>query len=94
MPLKEAILQQYSVLCAEKVKMNAAMINIRWLTKARSHWLVTVRGRQVLVNSMKQMGVLTMEQLLVQQLPESECLLKDGAPKYAVINSNHCIMTA
>ena len=94
MPPKQAILQQYSILLAEKVQMNVAMIDIRQLMKAGSHWLVTLRGRQVLMNSMKEMGVLTMEHLLVQQLPESKCFLKDGAPKYMVINGNHCIMTA
>ena len=94
MPPKEAILQWYGVLLAEKVQMNVTMIDIRWQTKARSHWLVTSRGHQVLVNLMKEMGVLMMEHLLVQQLPESKCFLKDGAPKYMVINGNHCIMTA
>jgi hypothetical protein len=74
--------------------MNAAMINIGWLMKAGSHQLVTSRGRQVLMNSMKEMGVLMMEHLLIQQLPESECILKDGVPEYMVIDSNHCIMTA
>jgi hypothetical protein len=70
------------------------MIDIGWLMKARSHQLVTVRGHQVLMKLMKEMGILMMECLLVQQLPESECLLKDSVPKYAVINSNHHIMTA
>jgi len=59
--------------------MNVTMIDIGWLMKARSHQLVMVRGRQVLMNSMKEMGVLMMECLLIQQLPESKCLLKDGA---------------
>jgi hypothetical protein len=94
MPPKEAILQQYSVLLAEKVQMNVAMIDIGWLTKARSHQLVMSRGCQVLVNSMKEMGILTMEHLLIQQLPESKCILKDGAPEYMVIDGNHHIMTA
>jgi hypothetical protein len=70
------------------------MIDIGWLTKAGSHWLVTSRGCQVLMNLMKEMGVLTMEHLLVQQLPESKCILKDGVPKYMVIDGNHCVMTA
>jgi hypothetical protein len=94
MPPKEAILQQYGVLLAEKVQMNVAMIDIRWLMKARSHWLVMSRGCQVLMNLMKEMGVLTMEHLLIQQLPESKCILKDGAPKYMVIDGNHHTMTA
>jgi hypothetical protein len=94
MPPKEVIIKRYGVLSAEKVTLNVATIDIGWLTKARSHQLVMARGRQVLMKSMKEMGVLTMECLLVQQLPESECLLKDGAPKYAVIDSNHCVMTA
>jgi hypothetical protein len=94
MPPKEAIIKQYGVLSAEKVTLNAAMIDIGQLMKARSHQLVTARGHQVLMKLMKEMGVLMMERLLVQQLPESECLLKDGVPKYAVINGNHHVMTA
>ncbi len=94
MPPKEAILQWYGVLSAEKVQMNATMINIRWLMKAGSHQLVTARGRQVLMDSMKEMGVLTMEWILVQQLPQSKCILNDGVPKYAIINSNHHVTTA
>ncbi|ELR21855.1 uncharacterized protein ACA1_386940 [Acanthamoeba castellanii str. Neff] len=40
------------------------------------------------------MGVLTMERLLVQELPPSQCILKDGMPEYCIINSNHHIQTA
>ncbi|KIC70675.1 hypothetical protein DB44_GR00030 [Candidatus Protochlamydia amoebophila] len=65
----------YGVLSAEKVQMNVTMIDIRWLMKAGSHQLVMVRGRQVLVDLMKEMGVLMMECILVQQLPQSECIL-------------------
>jgi hypothetical protein len=35
-----------------------------------------------------------MECLLVQQLPPSQCILKDGMPEYSVIDSNHHIQTA
>ncbi len=94
LPLKEVILKRYSVLLAEKVQLNVTMIDIGWLMKAGSHWLVTARGRQVLVNSMNEMGILTMECLLVQQLPESEWILNNGAAEYVVIDSNHHVMTA
>ncbi len=94
MPPKDTILQQYGVLSADMVQMNAATINIRQLTKAGTHQLVTVRGHQVLMDSMKQMGVLTMEHILIQQLPPLECILNNSAPEYTVINSNHHIMTA
>jgi len=56
--------------------------------------VVTVRGRRVLMNSMNNMGILTMEHLLIQQLPQAECILNDGKPKWAIIDSNHHIMTA
>ncbi len=94
MPPKDTILQQYGVLLADMVQMNAAVIDIGRLTKAGTHRLVMARGRQVLVDSMKQMGVLTMECILIQQLPPLECILNDGVPKYTVINGNHRVMTA
>ncbi len=94
MPLKDTILQQYGMLLADMINMNTAMINIGQLPKARTHQLVMARGRQVLVDAMKQMGVLTMEHILIQQLPASECILNDGVIEYTVINSNHCVMTA
>ncbi len=56
--------------------------------------MVMARGCQVLMDSMKEMGVLTMECILVQQLPQSECILNDSAPEYAIIDGNHHVMTA
>ncbi len=94
MPPKDVILQRYGMLLAEMVQMNAAMIDIGQLMKAGTHQLVMVRGRQVLVDLMKQMGVLTMERILIQQLPALECILNNNAPEYMVINGNHCVMTA
>ncbi len=35
-----------------------------------------------------------MEKLLVQQLPEDECVLKDGKPKYQIVDGNHHVTTA
>jgi hypothetical protein len=81
MPLEEALLKHYGVLCADHVKMNTATININQMMKSGSHWLVTARGHRVLSTSMNEMGILTMECLLVQELPPSQCILKDGMPE-------------
>ena len=62
--------------------------------KAGSHQMVMARGHQVLVDLMKEMGVLMMEHILIQQLPQSECILNNGAPEYAIIDGNHHVMTA
>ncbi len=35
-----------------------------------------------------------MEKLLVQQLPKDECVLKDGKPKYWIVDGNHHVTTA
>jgi hypothetical protein len=43
---------------------------------------------------MNKMGVLMMEHLLVQELPPSQCILKDGMPEYCIIDGNHCVQTA
>jgi hypothetical protein len=94
MPPEEALLKHYGVLCADHVKMNAATIDIDRMTKSGTHWLVTTRGHRVLSTLMNKMGVLTMEHLLVQELPPSQCILKDGMPEYCIINSNHHIQTA
>ena len=44
--------------------------------------------------AMQQMGILRMEHLLVQELPEEEWTLGDGCMEYAVINGNHCLQVA
>jgi hypothetical protein len=46
--------------------MNVAMVNIRWMMKNGTQQLVMSRGHQVLMSSMKEMGILTMEHLLIQ----------------------------
>jgi hypothetical protein len=43
---------------------------------------------------MKELGVIVMERILVQQLPQAACVLNDGQPKYLIIDGNHCIETA
>jgi hypothetical protein len=45
------------------------------MTKSGTHWLVTSRGHRVLSTSINNMGVLTMEHLLVQALPPSVHLI-------------------
>ena len=94
MPPKDAILHWFGELSSQHIKMNADMIPIDWMTKHGTHWLVMVRGRRVLMNSMNDMGVLMMECLLIQQLPQAKCILNDSKPKWAIIDSNHCVMTA
>ena len=34
-----------------------------------------------------------MEKLLIQELPEDECVLKDSKPEYWIVDGNHCITT-
>lgn len=70
MPPKDVILHWFGELSSQHIKMNADMIPIDQMTKHGTHWLVMVRGQRVLMNSMNNMGVLTMECLLVQQLPQ------------------------
>ena len=94
MPPEEALLMRYGVLCSKHVQMNAATISIKRMTRSGSYRLVTARGRRVLSASMNEMGVLTMERLLVQQLPPSQLVLNDGLPEYCVIDGNHRVQTA
>jgi hypothetical protein len=56
--------------------------------------LITAQGRKVMVKSMNELGVIVMERILVQQLPQSACILNNDQPEYLVINTNHCIETA
>ena len=90
MPPEEALLKHYGVLCSEHVKMNMATISIKRMTRSGSYCLVTAS----LSALMNEMGVLTMERLLVQQLPPSQLVLNDGLPEYCVIDSNHCVQMA
>jgi hypothetical protein len=94
MPPEEALLKCYGVLCADHMKMNTATINIDQMMKSGTHHLVTTRGHRVLSMLMNEMGVLMMEHLLVQELPPSQCILKDGMPEYCIIDGNHCVQTA
>jgi len=94
MPPEEALLKHYGVLCSEHVKMNVATISIKRMTRSGSYHLVMARGHRVLSASMNEMGVLTMERLLVQQLPPSQLVLNDGLPEYCVIDGNHHVQTA
>ena len=94
MPPKDVILHQFSKLSSQHIKMNADTIPIDRMTKHGTHRLVTARGRRVLTNSMNDMGILTMECLLIQQLPQAKCVLNNGKPKWAIIDGNHHIMTA
>ena len=43
--------------------------------------------------SMREQGILPMEKLLIQELPEDEQVLNDGLPKYWIVDGNHCITT-
>jgi hypothetical protein len=90
MPPEEALLKHYGVLCVDHMKMNTATININQMTKGGTNQLVTARGHRVLSTLMNEMGVLTMEHLLVQELPPSQCILKDGMPEYCIIDGNQC----
>lgn len=43
--------------------------------------------------SMRERGILPMEKLLVQELPEDERVLKDGLPEYRIVDGNHRVTT-
>jgi hypothetical protein len=44
--------------------------------------------------SMQERGILLMEKLLVQELPENERVLNDSLPEYWIIDGNHHVTTA
>lgn len=73
---------------------NSDLIDISRITKAGDFRLVTARGKETIRKSMKEMGVLPMERLLIQELPEKERTLGDGKVEYMVIDGNHRIQVA
>ena len=44
--------------------------------------------------AMQKMGILTMERMLVQELPEEQWTLGDGHMEYVIINGNHQLQVA
>jgi hypothetical protein len=50
---------------------------------------VTAHGKAVMKQAMMQHGVLTLERLLVQELPPEQCVLNEKLPEYVVIDGNH-----
>jgi hypothetical protein len=91
---KATLLKKYQELCEKHITPNALTVSIRRLTKAGTHRPITARGRKVMVRSMKELGVIVMERILVQQLPRAACVLNDDQPEYLVIDGNHRIETA
>jgi hypothetical protein len=63
------LLKRYQELCEKPFTANTLTVDIRWLTKAGTHQPITAQGRKVMVKSMKELGVIVMERILVQQLP-------------------------
>jgi uncharacterized ParB-like nuclease family protein len=72
---------------------NALSINTRRITRYGDFRQVTARGKAVMRQAMTEHGVLTLERLLVQELPPNERVLNDGQPEYVVIDGNHRLTT-
>ena len=83
--------QLFSALLDKWVLKNGQAIDISQITKAGDNHLVTACGKQTMRKAMQQMGVLTMEHMLVQELPEEEWTLGDRHMEYIVIDGNHCL---
>jgi hypothetical protein len=91
---KANLLKRYQELCKKHITTNTLTVSIRQLTKAGTHQPITAQGRKVMVKSMKELGIIVMERILVQQLLQSACILNDDQLEYLIIDGNHCIETA
>jgi uncharacterized ParB-like nuclease family protein len=83
----------YQTLLQQYVINNALSINTRQITRYRDFHQVTTCGKAVMRQAMTEHSVLTLEHLLVQELPPNERVLNDGQPKYIVIDGNHRLTT-
>ena len=86
--------QLYSALLDKWVLKNEQAIDISRITKAGDYRLVTAHGKQTMRKAMQKMGILTMERMLVQELPEEQWTLGDGRMEYVVIDGNHRLQVA
>ena len=86
--------QLYSALLDKWVLKNEQAINISQITKAGDYQLITARGKQTMRKAMQKMGILTMEHMLVQELPEEQWTLGDGRMEYVIIDGNHWLQVA
>lgn len=84
--------QLYSALLDKWVLKNEQAIDISQITK--DYWLITACGKQTMRKAMQKMGILTMECMLVQELPEEQWMLGDGCMEYVVIDGNHQLQVA